>query len=153
MIMLQALIDKICDASVDSAQLAQKVYDVLLLVLSTLPDTANIMQRLLSALQAALQAGSNSLVLAQLVLNLMHLPVVRQVSFMPNKWLHFAAYPRQCCVMVVPTLSTKPQYDTVAGWTFGIITRGTSVAPQQCLIAVCIAAAHSTAVFNSPDTI
>ena len=45
-----------------------------------MPDTANILQRLQLALQRALQSGSNSLILAQLVLNLMQLPVVRKVS-------------------------------------------------------------------------
>lgn len=76
----QALIDKVCDTSTDSTQLAQKLYDVLLLILGTVPATANILQRLQLALQRALQSGSNSLILAQLVLNLMQLPVVRKVS-------------------------------------------------------------------------
>lgn len=118
LIMLQALIDKICDASDDSAQLAQKVYDVLLLVLNTLPDTANLTQRLLSALQAALQAGSKSLVLAQLVLNLMYLPVVRQVSFLLNGQVSFAAHSRECGGMHVRTILARFQYDTGAGSSF-----------------------------------
>lgn len=77
---VQALVDKVCDSSTDNAQLAQKLYDVLVLTLETLPDTADILHRLLLALQRALQAGSSSLILAQLVLNLMQLPVVRKVG-------------------------------------------------------------------------
>lgn len=79
MLCLQALVDKVCDSSTDNAQLAQKLYDVLVLTLETLPDTADILQRLLLALQKALQDGSSSLILAQLVVNLMQLPIVRKV--------------------------------------------------------------------------
>ena len=81
----QALIDKVCDSSTDNAQLAQKLYDVLVLILETLPDTADILQRLLLALQRELQAGATSLILAQLVLNLMQLPAIRKVC-------HFCCY-------------------------------------------------------------